>query len=120
MPAKKVPGSVGTEGIVVLVTCGSASQARKIGRVLVEQKLAACINLLPTAIESVYRWKGKVDSAREFLLIVKTTRKRFKAVQSEIRRLHSYEVPEIIALPIASGARDYLAWISDSVDARKS
>ena len=120
MPAKKVANKIVSEGIVVLVTCGSAREARKIARALVKQKLAACVNLLPTAIESVYRWKGQIDSAREFLLMVKTTRKRFAAVQSEICRLHSYGVPEIIALPIASGSRDYLAWISESVAAGKS
>ncbi len=120
MPAKKAADKIATEGIVVLVTCGSASQARKIARALVEHKLAACVNLLPTAIESVYRWKGQIDSAREFLLIVKTTRKRFAAVQSEICRLHSYDVPEIIALPIVSGSRDYLRWIAESVAATES
>jgi len=118
MPVNKVRDV--TPAVVVLVTCGSAREAKKIARALVERKLAACVNHLPIAVESVYRWKGKIDSAREFLLIVKTTRRRFKAVQSEIQRLHSYEVPEIIALPIAAGSREYLAWISESVSARKS
>jgi periplasmic divalent cation tolerance protein len=120
MPAKKNAAKMVTEAIVVLVTCGSTREARKIARTLVEHKLAACVNLLPTAIESVYRWKGQIDSAREFLLIVKTTRKRFAAVQSEICRLHSYDVPEIIALPIISGSRDYLRWIAESVAATES
>jgi periplasmic divalent cation tolerance protein len=120
MPAKKVANNIVSKGIVVLVTCGSTREARKIARALVVQKLAACVNLLPTAIESVYRWKGQIDSARVFLLIVKTTRQRFAAVQSEICRLHSYDVPEIIALPIVSGSRDYLRWIADSVAAAKS
>jgi periplasmic divalent cation tolerance protein len=120
MPAKKIAAKMATEGIVVLVTCGSAREGRKIARALIERKLAACVNLLPTAIESVYRWKGQIDSAREFLLIVKTIRRRFAAVESEIYRLHSYDVPEIIALPIVSGSRDYLRWIAESVAATKS
>jgi periplasmic divalent cation tolerance protein len=104
-----------TDKIVVLVTCGSAKEARKIARALVEQRLAACVNIFPTPVQSVYRWKGKVESAKEFLLFIKTTLGRFAALQRAIRALHSYDVPEIIALPIAAGSHDYLAWISDSV-----
>ena len=115
MPRKKSENAIGSRGIVVLTTCGSSKEARKIARALVERELAACVNLLPAAIESVYRWKGAVESAKEFLLVVKTTDKRFSGVQSEIRRLHSYEVPEIIALPIVAGSRDYLAWLANSV-----
>jgi periplasmic divalent cation tolerance protein len=120
MAAKKLKHRGVAGHIVVLVTCGSLKEARTIARSLVERKLAACVNLLPTAIESVYRWRGKLDSAREFLLIVKTTRRRFKAVQKEIRRVHSYEVPEVIALPIVSGSRDYLNWVTESVNLRQS
>ncbi len=104
-----------TDKIVVLVTCGSAREAKRIARALVGRRLAACANILQAPIESVYRWKGKIESAREFLLVVKTLRKRFPAVQKEVRRLHGYDVPEIVALPIASGERRYLAWISESV-----
>jgi periplasmic divalent cation tolerance protein len=104
-----------TDKIVVLVTCGSSKEARKIARALVEQRLAACVNVLPGRVESVYRWKGKVESAKEILLVVKTARGRFAALQRAVRELHSYDVPEVIALPIADGSRDYLAWISDSV-----
>ena len=120
MAAKKVSNKIVSDKIVVLVTCGSAKEARSIARSLVERKLAACVNLLPVPVESVYRWKGSIESAKEFLLIVKTTRKRFAAVKAEVLRLHSYEVPEIIALPIAMGSQDYLAWIADSVANRKS
>jgi periplasmic divalent cation tolerance protein len=105
--------------IVVLVTCGSVKEARMIARALVERKLAACVNILPSAVESIYLWKGKVESAKEFLLVIKTARRQFSAVESEVRRLHSYEVPEIIALPIATGSRDYLSWIADSLSTRK-
>lgn len=104
-----------TDKIVVLVTCGSAKEARKIARAVVEQRLAACANIVMTPVRSVYRWKGRVESAKEFLLIIKTTQGRFAALKAEIKRLHSYDVPEIIALPITRGAAAYLAWISDSV-----
>jgi periplasmic divalent cation tolerance protein len=100
---------------VVLVTCGSRAEARRIARHVVERKVAACVNLFPSAMESVYRWKGKVETAREWLLILKSTTARLEALEREIRRLHSYEVPEFIALPIASGSRKYLAWLADSV-----
>ncbi|HXO00023.1 MAG TPA: divalent-cation tolerance protein CutA [Candidatus Acidoferrales bacterium] len=104
-----------TDKIVVLVTCSSPKEARKIARAVVDQRIAACANIVTTPVQSVYRWKGKVESAKEFLLIIKTTQARFAKLAAEVKRLHSYDVPEIIALPIARGARDYLTWISESV-----
>lgn len=104
-----------TDKILVLVTCGSQKEARKIARVLVERRLAACVNEVGTAVISVYRWKGKVTRAKEFLLVIKTTKKRFPALREAIGELHSYEVPEIIALPIAEGSRAYLDWMAESV-----
>lgn len=104
-----------TNKIVVLITCGSPKEARKIARDLVEQRLAACANILASAVQSVYHWKGRVESAKEFLLMIKTTKARFPRVKAAVKRLHSYDVPEIIALPIACGAADYLHWISESV-----
>jgi len=104
-----------TDKIVVLVTCGSAKEARKIARAVVEARLAACANMLSSPVQSVYRWKGTVESAKEFLLIIKTTKARFPKLKAEVTRLHTYEVPEIIALPITAGATNYLAWISESV-----
>ncbi len=104
-----------TDKIAVLVTCGSAREARKIARVLVEKRLAACVNILQVPVQSIYRWKGKVESAMEVILIVKTAQKQFAAVERVIKRLHSYDVPEIIALTIAKGSRDYLSWLSDSL-----
>ena len=101
--------------IVVLVTCGSAREARKIAHVLVEKRLAACVNVATSPVESVYRWKKNVETAREFLLVIKTTRPKFNALQREIQRLHSYDVPEIIALPIRAGSPAYLRWLSESV-----
>ena len=104
-----------TEKIVVLVTCGSLKEGRRIARALVEARLAACVNVLQSPVESIYRWKGNVDTAKEFLLIVKTSRARFAALETAVKRLHSYDVPEIIALPIQKGSRDYLAWLAESV-----
>jgi periplasmic divalent cation tolerance protein len=102
-----------TDQCVVLVTCGSAAEARRIARAVVEQRLAACVNILPGTITSIYRWKGKVETARERLLLVKTSRKRLAKLQAAVERLHSYEVPEFIALPIAAGSRPYLAWMKE-------
>ena len=104
-----------TNKIVVLVTCGSAKEARRIARAVVQQRMAACANIVATPVQSVYRWKGRVESAKEFLLIIKTTQSRFAKLKVEVKRLHSYDVPEIIALPIAAGGIDYLNWISESV-----
>jgi periplasmic divalent cation tolerance protein len=104
-----------TDKIVVLVTCGSAKEARRIADSLVEHGLAACVNIVEVPVKSVYRWKGKVESAREVLLLVKSARKQFAGLERAIKKLHSYDVPEIIALPIAEGSREYLAWIAESI-----
>jgi periplasmic divalent cation tolerance protein len=104
-----------TDKILVLVTCGSRKEARKIARALVGQRLAACVSEIGVPVASTYRWKGKVESAKEFLLLIKTTRKRFAAARDTVCKVHSYEVPEIIALPIAAGSRAYLNWIEKSV-----
>jgi len=101
--------------IVVLVTCGSVREARRIARELVERRLAACGNIIEAQLRSIYRWKGKVQSAQECLLLIKTSRGRFGALQVEVKRLHSYEVPEIIALPIVAGSTEYLKWIEECV-----
>jgi periplasmic divalent cation tolerance protein len=101
--------------IVVLVTCGSAREARRIAHALVEKRLAACVNVATAPVESVYRWKGKVETAKEFPLLIKTTRRKFASLQREIQRLHTYDVPEIIALPIHAGSRAYLRWLAESV-----
>jgi periplasmic divalent cation tolerance protein len=100
---------------VVLVTCASAAEARRIAKTVVEERLAACVNVLPGAVTSIYRWKGKVETARERLLLIKTSRKRLAKLQAAVERLHSYEVPEFIALPIVQGSRAYLNWLAESV-----
>lgn len=101
--------------IVVLFTCKSTKEARRIARALVEQRLAACVNVVQSPVESSYRWRGRVETAKEFLAIVKTSRKMFPALEAEIRRLHSYKIPEIIAVPIVRGSSDYLSWLLESV-----
>jgi len=104
-----------TDKIVVLVTCASAAQARAIARAVVQRRLAACGNVIGSPLRSIYRWKGQVDSASEFLLILKSSRRRFTALEAAIRRLHTYDVPEIIALPVVAGSRAYLKWLADSL-----
>ncbi len=103
-----------TNAVVIFCTCGGKSEALKIGNSLVEAQLAACVNVLPP-LRSIYRWQGKVQTAKEVLLIIKTTRERFPAVRDRIAQLHSYDTPEIIALPIDAGADKYLDWLKEQV-----
>jgi periplasmic divalent cation tolerance protein len=119
MPKSRTPrGRHGTAGkyVVVLVTCGSRAEARRIARHIVSRRLAACANLFETPVQSVYRWKGKVEKAREFLLLIKTSAARLGALEAEVKRLHSYDVPEFIALPILAGSPAYLRWLADCLD----
>ena len=99
---------------IVLSTASSEDEARKIALHLVEQQLAACVNVVPR-IESIYRWQGKVETSRECLLLIKTTAEKFPGVRDAIRELHSYELPECIALSIEDGSDAYLEWIDQSV-----
>ena len=101
--------------IVLFITTDSAGEARKIAEALLEQKKAACVNIVP-GVESVFRWEGKVDSARENLLVVKTKASLLDEVVNLVKKVHSYDVPEIIALPIIGGNKDYLDWIGKSVE----
>jgi periplasmic divalent cation tolerance protein len=103
-----------TDKKIVLTTTGSQDEARKIARALVERHLAACVNIV-APVESVYRWQGKVESAQEWLLIIKTSAERSAQVRDAIRELHSYELPECIMLAIEDGSPAYLKWIEDSV-----
>jgi periplasmic divalent cation tolerance protein len=104
-----------TGKLVVLVTCGSRAEARKIAKTVVDARLAACVNILGAPIESIYRWKGEVETASEFLLVMKTTKARFAKLRDAVLKAHSYDVPEIIALPITAGSPNYLEWIAASV-----
>jgi periplasmic divalent cation tolerance protein len=102
-----------TDKRVVLVTCGSEEEASRIARRLVEARLAACVNILESPVLSIYRWKGRIEKATEHLLLIKTRRSRLKALEAAVKRLHSYETPECIALPISEGSRGYLAWLEE-------
>ena len=102
-----------TDKCVVMVTCASAAEANRIARAVVDARLAACVNILPGAVTSIYRWKGKVESARERLLLIKTSRKRLAKLQAAVERLHSYDMPEFVALPIAAGSGAYLGWLDE-------
>ena len=103
-----------TDMRIVLSTVGSEDEARKIAHHLVEQQLAACVNIVPK-IESVYRWQGKVESNREYLLLIKTSSEKFPQVRDAIRELHSYELPECIALAVEDGSPEYLQWLEESL-----
>jgi periplasmic divalent cation tolerance protein len=99
-----------TDKIVVLSTCASPEDAARIARALVEKKLAACVNVLP-AVRSFYRWKGAIEDEQESLLVIKSSRGLFDQLRAEIEKLHSYEVPEVIAVPIVDGSEGYLEWL---------
>ena len=105
-----------TEAIAVFMTAANKEEATRLADMLVTNHLAACVQILPE-IESVYRWQGKVERQREVLLIAKTTRARFEELEREVRALHSYETPEIVALQLTGGSGPYLEWLKASVDA---
>jgi periplasmic divalent cation tolerance protein len=103
-----------TDCVVVLVTTPDADTAARIARTLVEEKLAACGNVLP-GVRSIYRWQGKVEEAQETLLVLKTARARFKEIVDRVRALHPYELPEVVAVPIEAGFDGYLDWVVGSL-----
>ena len=102
--------------IVVFVTVGSNEEARTIAGLLLERRKAACVNIIP-GVQSSYWWKGKIEASTENLLVIKTRASVVSEVIALVKKIHSYEVPEIIALPIIGGNRDYLKWIGDEVRA---
>jgi periplasmic divalent cation tolerance protein len=102
-----------TDARIVFTTAGSADEARKIARALVERRLAACVNLV-SQIESIYRWEGKVEHATEWLLVIKTQASTFDRLRDAIKELHSYSVPECVMLHVDAGSQEYLAWIEDN------
>ncbi|MGH9427693.1 MAG: divalent-cation tolerance protein CutA [Terriglobia bacterium] len=103
-----------TDKIVIFVTVGNSSDASSLAKHLVEKRLAACVNLLP-GVASWYWWEGKVTQDQEVLLVMKTSRDKFAALEKEVLRLHSYAVPEVIALQIVEGSKNYLNWIEESL-----
>jgi periplasmic divalent cation tolerance protein len=110
IPEKPMP----TQFRLVLVTCPTLPEARKISRSLLQKHLAACVNIQISPVESIYRWKGKIETAREHLLLIKTTARRLKSLEREVLRFHSYETPEFLVLPVSAGSRSYLRWLSNS------
>jgi periplasmic divalent cation tolerance protein len=99
---------------IVLTTASSTEEARRIANALVERRLAACVNII-TKIHSIFRWKDKIEESEEYLLVVKTTQAAYPAVRDAIKELHSYELPECVALAVEDGSQAYLKWISESV-----
>lgn len=104
-----------TGKLVVLVTCANLREAKRMARTLVEERLAACVNIHPGPVLSVYRWQGKVEQPREILLFAKTSARLFPGLERRVRQLHSYQTPEIVALPIAAGSPGYLDWLERSL-----
>ena len=102
-----------TEFIVVLVTSPSEEEAERLASGLVEEKLAACVNIVP--ISSLFRWEGKLSKENESLLIIKTRYSLFHNLEKRVKELHSYQVPEIIALPVVAGSKDYLDWVAENL-----
>ena len=100
--------------IVVLVTAGTGEEARRIAELLLDKRKAACVNIVPK-VDSLFWWQGKLDSAQESLLIIKTKASLLPEIVNLVKSVHSYEVPEIIALPIIGGSEDYLKWMDSEV-----
>jgi len=105
-----------TEALVVLITASSPEEGEAIACALVEEKLAACVNVIP-GMTSLYRWRGELQKEGEVLLVVKSRRGLFDRLAARVRELHSYQVPEIIALPVILGDEDYLRWLSEATQA---
>ena len=99
-----------TDKILVMSTCAAEADAERLARALLDARLAACVNVVP-GVRSFYRWKGEIESEVEFMLIIKTSRDLFPALRAEIEKLHPYEVPELLALPVLAGAENYLSWL---------
>ncbi len=100
--------------IVVLITASSSDEARAIGRALVERRLAACVNIAPS-VRSLFRWQGSIEDQEEALMVVKSRSELLPSLIEAVKGLHSYTVPEVIAIPILAGSTDYLVWLDESV-----
>ncbi len=100
------------EVILIFSTAPDAETAKRIARILVEEKLAACVSLMP-AVQSIYRWEGKVEEAIEISLMIKTKRSSFASLSDQIKAIHPYDVPELVALPVIDGLPAYLNWVRD-------
>jgi periplasmic divalent cation tolerance protein len=104
-----------TDAIAVFITAANRAEAARLAQMLLEKRLAACVQILPE-LESVYRWQGQVERQPEVLLIAKTTAARFEELEKEVTALHSYETPEIVAFPLTAGSKPYLEWLKTNVD----
>ena len=105
-----------TDKIVVFSACATEEEAEKIARMLVEARLAACVNIVPGA-RSIYRWQGAIESAAEWLLIIKSSRQIFARLSAALERAHSYQIPEVLAVPVVEGAPNYLNWLEEELGA---
>ncbi|HEY1464009.1 MAG TPA: divalent-cation tolerance protein CutA [Terriglobales bacterium] len=103
-----------TDMRIVLTTAGSQSEARRIAEILVERKLAACVNIV-SRVQSIYRWEGKIQEAEEWLLIIKSMKDSFEKLRDAIKELHPYELPECLSLPVEEGSEEYLNWVKESM-----
>ena len=103
-----------SDSIVVFITTASGEEAARLADMLVGARLAACVQILPE-IESVYRWEGKIERQSETLLLAKSTRKKFEELERQVRMIHSYETPEIVAVSIAEISEPYLNWLNESL-----
>ena|ERR1700722_5386216 len=103
-----------TDKIVVLSACATADEAHSIATKLIEARLAACVNVIP-GVRSFYRWKGKVEQAEECMLVIKTSRRQFESLRIELEKAHTYEVPEVVALPVVEGSPNYLNWLDNEL-----
>jgi periplasmic divalent cation tolerance protein len=101
---------------VVLVTCATLEEGRRIARAMVEKHLAACVNIVTHAVESFYMWEGKLENGSEYLLIMKTSEERVEELKREVLEMHSYDTPEFVVLPIVAGAEGYLQWVGKGVE----
>ena len=109
--------AVELEAVIVLTTLGADADAAALARTLVEERLAACVNVLPT-MTSVYRWEGRVQDEREQQLVIKTLTSRLPELEARLRALHPYDVPEFLVLPVSGGSEAYLRWVAESVSRR--
>jgi periplasmic divalent cation tolerance protein len=104
-----------TDKIVLFTTVATIEEAERLARTLLDRRLAACVNLLP-AVQSIYRWEGKIESASEILLVIKSRRALFEGIRDVVQSLHSYAVPELIAVPVVDGYAPYLNWIDQETE----
>ena len=106
-----------SDAIIVFMTAASTDEASRIAELLVEKNLAACVQILPE-MQSVYSWKGEIEKQPEILILAKTVESKFSELETQVRAVHSYDTPEIVATPLINGSRPYLEWLSESLEAK--